>query len=155
MSPNTIFRILHGFNYQSENSTNVFFNLGIKIACGDKTTNREKFLANGNVTLDGVAVRQTNKILNNKILNNVTNTNLNSSARGKKPNFSNYNVLKNNSYLGVMSYRNYDNEVGGASPSRRSYNRNTYQQSTDTYIKFKQEIQTNHEQTVSILKKKN
>ena len=125
MSPNTIFRILHGFNYQSENSTNVFFNLGVKIACGDKTTNREKFLANGNVTLDGVAVRQTNKILNNKILNNVTNTNLNSSARGKKPNFSNYNVLKNNSYLGVMSYRNYDNEVGGASPSRRSYNRNT------------------------------
>ena len=32
--------------------------------------------------------------------------------------------MKNNSYLGVMSYRNYDNE-GGASPSRRSYNRNT------------------------------
>ena len=61
MSPNTIFRILHGFNYQSENSTNVFFNLGVKIACGDKTTNREKFLANGNVTLDGISIRQTNK----------------------------------------------------------------------------------------------
>ena len=62
MSSNTIFRILNGFNYQSENSTKIFFNLGIKIACGDKNTNREKYLANGNVNRNGALIRPKNLI---------------------------------------------------------------------------------------------
>ena len=46
MSKNTIFRFTPAFKYQSENSTNVYFNLTIQIACGEKTTRKEKFLSN-------------------------------------------------------------------------------------------------------------
>lgn len=64
MSSNTVFRICHGYNYQSENSTNVFFNLGIKIACGDKPTNREKYLANGSVSIDGISTKPKKEFAN-------------------------------------------------------------------------------------------
>lgn len=46
MSKNTIFRISPGFNYQSENSTNVYFNLTIQIACGEKNSRNEKYISN-------------------------------------------------------------------------------------------------------------
>ena len=49
MSPRTIFRFLPAFNYQSETSTNVFFDLTIQIACGDKKARREKYIVNENV----------------------------------------------------------------------------------------------------------
>jgi hypothetical protein len=49
MSPRTIFRFMPAFNYQSETSTNVFFDLTIKIACGDKKARREKFIVNENI----------------------------------------------------------------------------------------------------------
>ena len=72
MSSNTVFRICHGYNYQSENSTNVFLNLGIKIACGDKPTNREKYLANGSYTIDGLAVKPTKEIKPNDTKKNLS-----------------------------------------------------------------------------------
>jgi len=146
MSPNTIFRILHGFNYQSENSTNVFFNLGIKIACGDKTTNREKFLANGNVTLDGISIRQTNKTaiktFSNVLANNITFLN----NTKKKMNSNLLGTKTNNSFLGVLSYRNYDE--GLQSPSRRSYNRNITNNS-NSFKPFGKKIQIEANQIVS------
>ena len=49
MSPRTIFRFLPAFNYQSETSTNVFFDLTIQIACGDKKARREKYIVNENI----------------------------------------------------------------------------------------------------------
>ena len=50
MSQRTIFRFIPAFSYQSENSTNVFYNLAIRIACGDKAAKKEKFMVNENVT---------------------------------------------------------------------------------------------------------
>ena len=41
MFPRTIFRFLPAFNYQSETSTNVFYDLTLQIACGDKKARRE------------------------------------------------------------------------------------------------------------------
>ena len=46
MSKNTIFRFTPAFVYQTENSTNVFFDLTIQIACGEKKTRNEKFISN-------------------------------------------------------------------------------------------------------------
>ena len=46
MSKNTIFRFTPAYVYQVENSTNVFFDLTIQIACGDKKTGNEKFISN-------------------------------------------------------------------------------------------------------------
>ena len=46
MSKNTIFRFTPAFVYQVENSTNVFFDLTIQIACGEKKTGNEKFISN-------------------------------------------------------------------------------------------------------------
>ena len=46
MSQRTLFRFVPAFNYQSETSTNVFFDLTIKIACGEKKTIREKYIVN-------------------------------------------------------------------------------------------------------------
>jgi hypothetical protein len=48
----TVFRIKPGFNYQTEYSTNVFYNLTINIACGDKITNREMYLSNPNIKMN-------------------------------------------------------------------------------------------------------
>lgn len=48
----TVFRIKPGFNYQTEFSTNVFYNLTINIACGDKITNREMYLSNPNLKMN-------------------------------------------------------------------------------------------------------
>ena len=45
-SKNTIFRFTPAYVYQVENSTNVFFDLTIQIACGDKKTGNEKFISN-------------------------------------------------------------------------------------------------------------
>ena len=46
MSKNTIFRFTPAYVYQVENSTNVFFDLTIQIACGEKKTGNEKFISN-------------------------------------------------------------------------------------------------------------
>ena len=46
MSKNTIFRFTPAFKYQAENSTNVYFNLTIQIACGEKNTRNEKYISN-------------------------------------------------------------------------------------------------------------
>ena len=42
MSKRTIFRFIPSFEYQTENSTNVFFFLSVQIACGEKRNNEEK-----------------------------------------------------------------------------------------------------------------
>jgi hypothetical protein len=42
----TIFRIKPGFMYQTESSTNIYYNLSINLACGDKKSNREIYIAN-------------------------------------------------------------------------------------------------------------
>ena len=49
ISPRTKFRFLPAFNYQSETSTSVFYDLTIQIACGDKKTRREKYIVNENI----------------------------------------------------------------------------------------------------------
>ena len=46
MSKNTIFRFTPAYVYQMENSTTVFFDLTIQIACGEKKTGNEKFISN-------------------------------------------------------------------------------------------------------------
>ena len=46
MSKNTIFRFTPAYAYQVENSTTVFFDLTIQIACGEKKTGNEKFISN-------------------------------------------------------------------------------------------------------------
>ena len=46
MSKNTIFRFISAFKYQEDNSTNVFFNMTIKISCGEKNTRNEKYISN-------------------------------------------------------------------------------------------------------------
>ena len=46
MSKHTIFRFTPAYAYQVENSTTVFFNLTIQIACGEKKTGNEKFISN-------------------------------------------------------------------------------------------------------------
>ena len=46
MSKNTIFRFNSAFKYQEDNSTNVFFNMTIKISCGEKNTRNEKYISN-------------------------------------------------------------------------------------------------------------
>ena len=53
-SKNTIFRFTSAFDYQTENSTNVYFNMSIQIACGEKNTRNEKYINNikNNVTIN-------------------------------------------------------------------------------------------------------
>ena len=62
MSQRTIFRFIPAFSYQSETSTNVFYNLAIRIACGDKQAKKEKFMVNENVTEYGNSsyIKQSN-----------------------------------------------------------------------------------------------
>jgi len=43
MSKNTIFRFTPAFQYQERNSTNVYFQLTLRIACGEKRTKNEKY----------------------------------------------------------------------------------------------------------------
>ena len=38
VSKNTIFRFTTAFDYQTENSTNVYFDMTLQIACGEKNT---------------------------------------------------------------------------------------------------------------------
>ena len=45
MSKRTIFRFIPSFEYQTENSTNVFFFLSVQIACGEKRNNEEKYMS--------------------------------------------------------------------------------------------------------------
>ena len=45
MSKRTLFRFIPSFEYQTENSTKVFFFLSVQIACGEKRNNREKYMS--------------------------------------------------------------------------------------------------------------
>ena len=45
MSKRTLFRFIPSFEYQTENSTNVFFFLSVQIACGEKRNNEEKYMS--------------------------------------------------------------------------------------------------------------
>ena len=45
MSKRTLFRFIPSFEYQTENSTNVFFFLSVQIACGEKRNNKEKYMS--------------------------------------------------------------------------------------------------------------
>ena len=53
-SKNTIFRFTTAFDYQTENSTNVYFDMTLQIACGEKNTRNEKYISNikNNVLFD-------------------------------------------------------------------------------------------------------
>ena len=44
MSKRTLFRFIPSFEYQTENTTNVFFYLSVQIAGGEKRNNKEKYL---------------------------------------------------------------------------------------------------------------
>ena len=44
MSKRTLFRFVPAFDYQSENSTKVFYFLAIQVACGEKSNNRDKYM---------------------------------------------------------------------------------------------------------------
>ena len=46
VSKNTIFRFTPAYQYQAANSTNVYFDLTIQIACGEKRTRKEKYVSN-------------------------------------------------------------------------------------------------------------
>ena len=48
MSKRTLFRFIPSFEYQTENSTNVFFFLSVQIACGEKRNNKEKYMSSKN-----------------------------------------------------------------------------------------------------------
>ena len=45
MSKRTLFRFIPSFDYQTENSTNVFFYLSVQIACGEKKNKKEKYMS--------------------------------------------------------------------------------------------------------------
>ena len=48
MSKRTLFRFIPSFEYQMENSTNVFFFLSVQIASGQKRNNKEKYMSGKN-----------------------------------------------------------------------------------------------------------
>ena len=74
MSKNTIFRFTPTFNYQTENSTSVFYDLTIQIACGEKTIGKEKFVSyiyEKNKNLKPMKRKKTSSF-NNRVDNLVT-----------------------------------------------------------------------------------
>ena len=55
MSKRTLFRFIPSYEYQTMNSTNVFFFLSVQIACGEKRNNKDKYICckNDETTLAG------------------------------------------------------------------------------------------------------
>lgn len=62
MSKNTIFRFTPAFQYQERNSTNVYFQLTLRIACGEKRTKNEKY----EKYVSNIKVHEEEKIPNNE-----------------------------------------------------------------------------------------
>ena len=124
MSKNTIFRFRPAYVYQVENSTNVFFDLTIQIACGEKKTGNEKFISNikhhkQNVVLE-FGKRLLRWRLNNKlnvatsnertenlktVINNIFDSNENPKVNNNKNNLKeNLLTLSTNSNLAYQNF---------------------------------------------------
>ena len=78
MSKRTLFRFQGAYDYQSETSTFCFYNLAIKIACGEKKIKKEKYIVNEKLNLDGkyyninntngdIPINEEMKIINKEI----------------------------------------------------------------------------------------
>ena len=83
MSKRTLFRFVPAFDYQSENSTKVFYFLAIQVACGEKSNNRDKYMCGEKkinygkkkkygVLLKGLGVKE--KIEENELIITKSNT---------------------------------------------------------------------------------
>ena len=81
VSKNTIFRFTTAFDYQTENSTNVYFDMTLQIACGEKNTRNEKYISNikNNVLFD----------LNKSVLNQDTSKQHSQNVNEKAKSFRN------------------------------------------------------------------
>jgi hypothetical protein len=86
MSKRTLFRFIPSFEYQTENSTNVFFYLSVQIASGEKRHNKEKYICSHKRKKENQASNQQKSIMDSLVNGeeNEEEDNLISNTRPKK-----------------------------------------------------------------------